>query len=112
MRDARAANNKLALVVGRAGWLCEGEMGCGRHFLNRAAFPHGKRAENKLKTAIVDGGKQSGKSFKTASISRFYPEQKKVVRRNPLRIHKLFVQNTMYRSQRYFTGNYPGHVPI
>jgi len=31
-------------------------MGCGTHFLNRAAFPRGKQAENKLKTAIFGRG--------------------------------------------------------
>ena len=31
-------------------------MGCGTHFLNRAAFQRGKQAENKLKTAIFGRG--------------------------------------------------------
>jgi hypothetical protein len=52
-------HRELVVVGWRAGgWTGRGErgMGCGTHFLNRAAFQRGKQAENKLKTAIFGRG--------------------------------------------------------
>ena len=50
-----------------------GRMGCGTHFLNRSAFPRGKRAENKLKTAIFGRGTSREKRLNVPLWARFRP---------------------------------------
>ena len=48
-------------------------MGCGTHFLNRAALQRGKQAENKLKTAIFGRGSTRKKRLNCPAFARFVP---------------------------------------
>ena len=48
----------------------EREMGCGKHFLNRAAILHGKRAEKQAENRDF---REESHSQKTLKISHFFP---------------------------------------